>query len=44
MDMSLLFYILAVICFGIATVVGERVKPVNLIALGLAFFALGHVI
>lgn len=42
--MAFLFYILAIICFGIATV-GDRVSaPVNLVALGLAFFATAHVI
>jgi len=43
--LGLVFYILAVISFGIATVAGDRVGgKVNLLALGLAFFVLGHVL
>jgi len=42
--LSLLFYILAVISFGVATIAGERFNSVNLVALGLALFALGHVV
>lgn len=34
------FYVVAAICFGIAAV--PIAQPVNLTALGLVFFTLGH--
>jgi len=43
--MSLLFYLLAIISFGIAAVANDVVGgKVNLVALGLAFFAVGHIV
>lgn len=44
-SLSLLFYLLAIISFGIAAFVGDIAeKKVNLVALGLAFFAVGHIV
>jgi hypothetical protein len=38
-----IFDIVAIICFSISTI-PQLTPPVNLTALGLAFFALGHLI
>jgi hypothetical protein len=44
--MSLILYVIAIVLFAIAALVplsGRDAVPVNLVALGLAFFAAGHI-
>lgn len=43
MELALLFYVVAIVLFAVAFV-GVAVDRFNLVALGLAFFAAGHIV